>query len=196
MSSENLPEESEEPIDPSVSSPDAEGSSSLDQDGEFVVPPPDYGDGLPPELLWIKEGENKVLVTIYAYKDPQTNRLRIVAPEIRPVMREAGMIEYPIESEWSVPTREQINGYRERATRVDQRSGQVMLHQATIQNLIIQHHLLDLKFPASNGSISLELTRDSRGALTKKAMTRLGQLHTTVLEMLYLKYSRESTLAI
>jgi hypothetical protein len=28
-----------------------------------------YGDGLPPELLWIQEGNNQVLVTIYAYKD-------------------------------------------------------------------------------------------------------------------------------
>jgi hypothetical protein len=60
---------------------------------------------LPPELLWIKEGENKVLVTIYVYKDPQTGRLRTVAPEIRPLSRELGLIEYPIESEWSVPTR-------------------------------------------------------------------------------------------
>jgi hypothetical protein len=194
MADENLPEE---PIDPLVSPSDTKGSSSLNQDeDEGTTPPPDYGDGLPPELLWIKEGENRVLVTIYAYKDPETNRLKIVAPDIRPIARGLGLIEYPIESEWSVPTREQITNYRERATRVDPRSGQITLHRATIQNLILQYHLLDLKFPASNGFVSLELARDSKGGLSKKSMVRLGQLHTTVMDTLYLKYVDEAALVV
>jgi hypothetical protein len=45
----------------------------------------------------------KVLVTIYAYKDPKTNRLKTVSPEIRPLLRELGFVEYPVETEWSVP---------------------------------------------------------------------------------------------
>lgn len=169
-------------------------------DEEELSSVPDYGDGLPPELLWIKEGANRVITTIYTYKDPKTNKLKSVTLEISEWSREQGMVEYPIEAEWSIPTKDQLDTYRERGTRIDIRSGRSVLHRATVQNVIIKNHLLELRFPtlstSSGAPSSLPLPKDKQGALSRAAIQTLGQLHSSVVDLLYMKYIEESALMI
>src|SRR4051812_42817033 len=127
MSESNL----QDPQDPSVPEPqEPEGSSVILSNGdEEIISRPDYGDGLPPDMLWIKEGENRDVTTIYTYKDPTTSRLRSVTLGINSDLREIGLIEYPIEVEWSIPTKEQLDVYRDRASRIDSRTGRTVTHR-------------------------------------------------------------------
>jgi hypothetical protein len=180
---------------------ETEGPSFVSSNGdEEGIPAPDYGDGMPPEMLWIKEGENRIVTTIYTYKDPKTGRLKNVSLDFQTALRELGFVEYPIEVEWSIPTREQLDAYRERASRIDIRTGRPMTHRATVQGLIIRNHLLELRFPSLSTSSGapqiLPLPRDSHGGLTKAALKTLGQLHSSVLDLLYVKYVDESALLI
>lgn len=198
MSESNLTD----PQGPSVpDSQEPEGPSSVSSNGdEELVTVPDYGDGLPPELLWIKEGANRVVTTIYTYKDSKTGRLKSVTMEISEWSREQGMVEYPIEAEWSIPTKEQLDVYRERASRIDALTGRSVLRRAILQSAIIKNHLLELRFPtlstSSGAPQTLPLPRDKQGALSKAALATLGQLHSSVVDLLYMKYVEESALMI
>jgi hypothetical protein len=111
--------------------------------------------------------------------------------------RDLGYIEFPIESDWSVPDREKIESYRESSSRFDTRARVSVIHRATLQNTIIKHHLLEIRFRNSDGTMKpLQLPRDKKGFLTRDAFKILGQLHPSVMDVLYLKFTDEAALLI
>ena len=78
------------------SEPQVDDTGSLSE----TIEPENNGE---PSLLWISEGVDCVVSTIYVYQSPTTGRLRTVLWEPSPDLRDLNMREFPIETKWSVP---------------------------------------------------------------------------------------------
>jgi hypothetical protein len=150
----------------------------------------------PPELLWISEGSNTVLSTIYIYTDKDTKRLRTILTQPSPDLRLQGMPEFVVETMWSVPTRVQMDGYRESASRYNVAARAVLVQRGLMEDLIIKNHLLELKTGSEGNWTQVELVRDKKGKLTSVSMETLNKLHPSVMEMIFAKFLDEAALII
>jgi hypothetical protein len=161
---------------------------------------PNFGDGKPPEFLWITEGENEVRVTVYAYKDEETGRLRSLTTEPSLALRALGMIEYPIESTWTIPTKAQLETYKREASLFDRSLMRTLVDRSAIQTAVIEIHLRELKVhvPAAEGSEPqlIQLTRDKRGKLTKVTMKLLQSMHPSAQELMFTKFVEDASLLL
>jgi hypothetical protein len=168
-----------------------------DEEEEGGLPLPDYGDGSTPDFLWIREDKDQVIVTIYAYKDPQTNRLKSISLQPSYALRDAKMIEFPIESEWTIPTKTQLDDYRSRATRYNVSARGQMMSRAVLEELLIRYHLKNLYFiTADNQKSRIELKEGKKGGLSPQSMNLLKSLHSSVMDLLFLKFVDESALLL
>jgi hypothetical protein len=160
--------------------------------------PANYGDGLPPNLLWLGSGPNEIQCEIYLYKDVKTNKLRSVNLEPSETLRQLGFVEYPIHSTWTVPTREQMERYREQASRYNSLARAVLTHRHAMQDLLIRAHLRKLWFSMESNSQnnSLEFTFDRRDRLDDKSFTKLNQMHSTVIDVLFARFVEDAALIV
>ena len=153
-------------------------------------------NGVPPDLLWISEGKDEVLSTIYVYQSPTTGRLRTVLFEPSEDLRALEMREFPIETRWSVPAKMQLDRYREQSSRFNREARAVLVHKARMEELIVQNHLLEMKMGSGDSAHVIDLTRDRRGTLTAESMEHINRLHPTVMDMMLSKFIEEAALII
>jgi hypothetical protein len=178
------------------------GSSELtptDEESVSVIKP-NYGDGSPPDWLWVEEGKALVDVEIYAYKDPVSGKLKAVSQDPSTPLRAVSLIEYPIKSQWTIPTKVQLDSYRERSKTIDRTLLRTLVDRFQVQEYVIRYHLMDLKIhhPAESGkepSLIL-LKRDKRGRLTDETLDMVKRIHPTVLELLWAKFMEEASLIL
>jgi hypothetical protein len=153
-------------------------------------------NGAPPDLLWISEGVDTVISTIYIYQDKDTGRLKAVLWEPSPELRLAEMPEFPVETKWSVPTKAQIDGYRDRSSRYNTVARAVLVQRARLEELMIQHHLLEIKLGSEGHQTVVDLPRDKKGVLTPVALTTINKLHPSVIDMMLAKFVDEAALIL
>lgn len=160
---------------------------------------PNYGDGKPPEWLWITEGKTKVVSKIYAYKD-ETSKLRAISTEVSYAMRALGLVEYPIESEWTIPSKDQLDGYKQRSSILDRTYMRSIIDRSKLQDEVTRSHLQTLKvhLPVGEGEQPqlIQLKRDKKNRLTEETLAMVKRLHPTILDMLWAKYLEESSLVV
>jgi hypothetical protein len=153
-------------------------------------------NGAPPDLLWISEGVDIVISTIYVYQSPTTGRLRTVLWEPSSDLRDLNMREFPIETKWSVPSKTQLDKYREQSSRFNQAARAVLVHKARMEELIVRNHLLEMKMGSGDSAHVIDLQRDRKGVLTTEAMEHINKLHPTVMDMMLSKFIDEAALII
>jgi hypothetical protein len=135
-------------------------------------------------------------MTIYAYAD-DTNKLRSIQLDVSYALRELRMVEYPIESTWTIPSKNQIEIYRDRSSRLDVRTRSQLVQRAVLQEIITRYHLQEFKIiTGPEQSDTLELKRDKRGRLDDNTMQKLRSLHPSILDLIFVKYSEEAALII
>ena len=176
------------------------------EEQEFQVdatesPPPEESNlaesnGAPPDLLWISEGIDCVVSTIYIYQDKDTRRLKAVLWEPSPELRITGMPEFPIETKWSCPSKSQIDSYRDRSSRYNQAARAVLVQRARLEELLIQNHLLEIKLGSERHQTVVELQRDKKGVLTAASLAHINKLHPSVIDMMLAKFVDEAALIL
>jgi hypothetical protein len=190
-----------EPEDQGLST-DSDNQLDLEQqiaaeEEEGGLPSPDYGDGSPPDFLWIRENQDQVVVTVYAYKDPNTNKLRSITLEPSYGFRELKMVEFPIETEWTIPTKTQLDDYKSRATRYNSVARGSLISRPILEDLLIRNHLKKMCFAtADNHRSSIELKTTKKGGLSNQSMDLLKSLHASVMDLLFMKFVDESALLL
>ena len=178
-----MPEEPELPVDDTESPP-------LEQ------PPPAESNGDIPDLLWITEGRDTVISTIYIYQDKDTKRLKAILWEPSPELRGAGMFEFPVETTWSVPTKTQIDSYRDRSSRYNQAARAILVQRARLEELILQNHLQEMKLGSEGHQTTVDLQKDKKGALTAASLAHINKLHPSVIDMVIAKFVDEAALIL
>jgi hypothetical protein len=169
----------------------------IDEEEEGGLPSPDYGDGSPPDFLWVRENQDRVIVTIYAYKDPRTNRLKSISAEPVYLFREAKMVEVPIESEWIMPSKTQLDDYRSRALRYSVAARGSVVSRSVMEELLVKYHLKKLSFiMADNQKSGIELKEGKKGGLTNQSVSLLKSLHASVMELLFIKFIDETSIFV
>jgi hypothetical protein len=153
-------------------------------------------NGAPPDLLWISEGVDIVLLSIYIYIDKNTGRLKTILWEPSPELKSIGMPEFPIETKWSVPTRSQLDAYREKASRYNREARAVLVQRGRLEELVIQNHLLEMKTGSEEHQTVVELNRDKKGVLTVESLAHINSLHPSVLDMIFAKFVDEAALIL
>jgi hypothetical protein len=178
----------------------------MPEEQEFQVdatesPPPEEqtlaeSNGAPPDLLWISEGVDIVISTLYIYQDKDNGRLKAVLWEPSPELRVAGMPEFPVETKWSVPSKSQIDSYRDRSSRYNQAARAVLVQRARLEELLIQHHLQEMKLGSEGHQTVVDLQRDKKGALTAASLAHINKLHPSVIDMMLAKFIDEAALIL
>lgn len=158
--------------------------------------PIDQGDGLPPAFLWLGDEPNRVTVTIYAYKDRKTGKLRTLTLDVLSGSRDLRLIEYPIETVWTIPTKDQLEQYRQRASQYDGRARAVLVQRPSMQDLLFRYHLQEIKITQPGTDHQIQLERDRRGRLTDATMELIKKLHPSVLDLLFQKYLDDAALIV
>jgi hypothetical protein len=146
--------------------------------------------------LWVHEGKDEVISTIYVYESSMTGRLRTVLFEPSEDLRALEMREFPIETRWSVPSKQQLDRYRDQSSRFNREARAVLVHKARMEELIVQNHLLEMKMGSGDSAHVIDLTRDRRGTLTAESMEHINRLHPTVMDMMLSKFIEEAALII
>lgn len=168
---------------------------SVDDSEKLSEPVEPESDGAP-SLLWISEGVDCVISTIYIYQDKDTGRLKAVLWEPSPELKFAGMPEFPIETKWSVPTKAQIDGYRDRSSRYNQAARAILVQRAKLEELLIQSHLLEMKLGSEGHQTVVDLQRDKKGILTAASVAHVNRLHPSVIDMMFAKFVDEAALIL
>ena len=179
--------------------PQAESTEYLDSEGVNDTPLDPVStnhDQAPPELLWISEGSDFVISTIYIYQDPVTRRLKTILVEPVQELKDQGMIEFPVETRWSVPSKTQLDSYRERSARFNTAARAVLVNRGMVEDFIIRNHLLEIKIGPEDNQKSVELTRDKKGALTNESMRVINKLHPSVIDLIFAKFVDEAALIL
>lgn len=177
--------EQAELIDKAVS----EGSVDL----EDAVP--NYGDGKAPDSLWISEGNNQVISTIYAYRDDNSvAKLRSITLEPSSALRILGLIEFPITATWTIPTKNQLSEYRTKSSMFDRSLGRSLIDRDRLAGHLLRNHLQVLNGPKDAPLLSL--VRDKRNRLDQSTMEKLQSLHPTVLDLLVAKFAEDASLLL
>jgi hypothetical protein len=153
-------------------------------------------NGVPPDLLWISEGTDIVISTVYIYQDPTTGRLKTILWEPSSDLKAVGMPEFPIETKWSVPTKAQIDNYRDRSSRFNTVARAVLVQRGRLEEFLIQNHLLEMKLGPQEHQTVVDLQRDKKGALTTASLDHINKLHPSVIEMILAKFIDEAALIL
>jgi hypothetical protein len=149
-----------------------------------------------PGLLWISEGVDIVISTIYVYQDTITGRLRAVLWEPSSELRMTGMPEFPVETKWSVPSKAQIDSYRDRSSRYNTTARAVLVQRSRLEELLIQNHLLEMKLGSGEHQVVVDLQRDKKGLLTSASLAHINKLHPSVIDMMMAKFIDEAALIL
>jgi hypothetical protein len=157
---------------------------------------PEESNGAPPDLLWISEGVDTVISTVYVYQDTITGRLRAVLWEPSPELRLTGMPEFPVETKWSVPTKAQIDGYRDRSSRYNQAARAVLVQRSRLEEFLVQNHLLEMKMGSGEHQTVIDLQKDKKGILTAASLAHINRLHPTVIDMMLAKFIDDAALIL
>jgi hypothetical protein len=157
---------------------------------------PEESNGAPPDLLWISEGVDTVISTIYVYQDTATRRLRAVLWEPSSELKAIGMPEFPVETKWSVPSKAQLDGYRDRSSRYNQTARVVLVQRGRLEEFLVQNHLLEMKLGYGEHQTVVDLQRDKKGVLTADSLAHINRLHPSVIEMVLAKFIDESALIL
>jgi len=157
---------------------------------------PEKMDGDPPALLWISEGRDCVISTVYVYQDVATGRLKTILWDPSPELVATGMREFPVETKWSIPTKAQLSDYRERSSRYNIAARAVLVRRGELEELVIQNHLLEMKLGPEGHQTVVELKRDRKGVLTKESLAHINTLHASVMDMVFAKFIDEAALLL
>jgi hypothetical protein len=158
--------------------------------------PPSTSD-LVSSFIWIKEGENEVIGSIYLYQDPITNKLRSVQMDPSPTLRELKFIEYSLDAVWTVPTTAQMDSYKLEASAYDVRARGLLIDRPSLREVLLRHHLKEIKIKKEGeelGQSLIELKRDLDGKITTSTMNQLKKIHPSVTELIYVKFVEEAAL--
>lgn len=153
------------------------------------------GDGKPPEWLWLT-GSEELSITIYAYKDGPSNRLLgfFLSPNLP--YRIHGIIEYPMESKWTIPDKTKLDNLREESSNFRPALGRTILNKTVFTENLIRNHLVSLDIEGPDKTSKLKLDRDRKGRLTNETMELLNKLHPSVLELLCTKFLNETSIIL
>jgi hypothetical protein len=165
-------------------------------ESEPVTQEPESNGEAPPDLLWIREGADFVITTIYVYQDSKTKRLKFVIREPLPTLLEQGLIEYPVETRWTVPTRGQLDSYRTSSARYNNEARAVLMQRVVIEELLIKNHLQEIVLGLEGHQSSVVIQRDGKGRLSRESQTVIDQLHPSVMDVTLAKFVDDAALLI
>lgn len=150
----------------------------------------------PPDLLWIREGADFVVVTIYVYQDPTTKPIKYVVKDQAQFLTDGGLVEYPVESRWTVPTRSQLESYRSSSARYNSEARAVLIQKVVIEDLLVRNHLQEILLGPVGHQTSVALQRDAKGRITKESQVILDQLHPSVVDVMMAKFIDDAALIV
>ena len=156
------------------------------------LPDPNEKDnGQLPKGLWIDESSN-IVATIYLYKDTLTQDLVLIQPDPISIDRKKvlNLVEIPLTAEFTLPTRDQLNKYRDRSSKWNDDVQTVIPNRYLMRSLIMRNHLkaIDIIDPKTNERFKVE--HDLKGRLTPQTESKLDKLHPSILEFIIMKFER------
>ena len=141
-------------------------------------------------LIWINEDSKPLEITIYLYVDQKEDRISSVSKFPIPELVETGLAESELVSQWSIPSRANMELYRRKSGRLNPTTGMLMVDDLIVSDCVISNHLRGL----SIDGVEVELERDESQALTPKSLEKVKSLQSGIYDLLYDKYRAEACL--
>ena len=141
-------------------------------------------------LIWVTEDSAPLEITIYLYVDQKESRISSVSKFPIPELLETGLTESQLVSQWSIPSRANMESYRRKSARFNPTTGTLVVDDLIVSDCVVANHLRGL----SIDGIVIELERDESQALTQKSLDKVKSLQSGIFDLLYDKYRSEACL--
>jgi hypothetical protein len=141
-------------------------------------------------------GQRQIDIQFYVYVSYLRKYAQVHAIMTEPTLEfvEMGLEEYKIESSWTVPTALEMDHYRESASRFDRESGNLLVDNILLRDLIVIHHLRQLKLPVEIKDPSFK--NEFENPLSRKTLDKIKQIHSGMYDILYSKFTTDACLAL
>jgi len=137
--------------------------------------------------LWLDD--TILLAEISVYLNDEGRMILVTLLDVEDTLKEMSMTRKGVIGEFTIPDLPALEKYRTRAERWSPAAQQFTVNRGRIRRLLLRHHLK--KLTVVGEEVKLE---HDQGVLTPESERRVNKLHPSVLEVLMLKFERESSL--
>jgi len=107
-------------------------------------------------------------------------------------VRELELVEGVVEAHFSLPTKKEVDRYRERAQRWNEEAQGLLISKTRVRNLLTRYHMKKLIVLGEDTGVE----SDENGALTIESEKKMEKLHPSILDFVMFKYENEAALTI
>ena len=143
-------------------------------------------------LIWIKADKKPIDVAVYIYVDSALNKINSISQRPIPELIEVGLEEHEIRSQWTIPSRAEMESYKRESSTYNVRSGSILVDEMLLCDCVVSNHIEELSVDGK----SFSLQRDLDGQLDAQSIKDMKSLHSGIYDALYAKYCMEACLFV
>lgn len=145
-----------------------------------------------PKGMVVNEGDT-INCTIYGYRDADGAFTRILVNQMMfeddtTTLEKLGLVEFPIEAVFSMPTKKDLDHYRNISAKWDPLARQSLVDMGRLRKELVRHNLKELEIQLPEGAVKLPLKHDGRGRLVASVESKLNKLHPSFLDALAVRF--------